>query len=104
MINFLEKLKNKDTKNKKRKLKAQIKKENNSQNEIDTLIKLKPREYKNIQDKENKELNYNYDYAKERREYIEDKIKKIEKMASFEYLNFLNEETKEKLIGLCLVR
>ena len=104
MINFLEKLKNKDTKNKKRKLKAQIKKENNSQNEIDTLIKLKPREYKNIQDKENKELNYNYDYAKERREYIKDKIKEIEKMDSFEYLNFLNEETKEKLIGLCLVR
>jgi hypothetical protein len=33
---------------------------------------------------------------------MEEKIKEIEKMSAIEYLNILNDETKEKLIGLCL--
>ena len=56
---FLDKLKNKDIKEKKRKLKEQISKENKRKLEFDKLMKLKPREYKNIPDKEKKEIKFN---------------------------------------------
>ena len=101
---FLDKLKNKDIKEKKRKLKEQISKENKRKLEFDKLMKLKPREYKNIPDKEKKEIKFNYDYEKARREYLEEQIQKINDMTPIEYLNLLNDEIKEKLIGLCLDR
>ena len=101
---FLDKLKNKDIKEKKRKLKEQISKENKRKLEFDKLMKLKPREYKNIPDKEKKEIKFNYDYEKARREYLEEQIQKINDMTPIEYLNLLNDEIKEKLISLCLDR
>ena len=101
---FLDKLKNKDIKEKKRKLKEQISKENKRKLEFDKLMKLKSREYKNIPDKEKKEIKFNYDYEKARREYLEEQIQKINDMTPIEYLNLLNDEIKEKLIGLCLDR
>ena len=33
---------------------------------------------------------------------MEDRINEIKNMTAIEYLNILNEETKQKLIGLCL--
>ena len=35
---------------------------------------------------------------------IEEEIQKLEKMNALDYLSVLNEETKEKLIGLCMDR
>ena len=67
-------------------------------------MKLKPREYKNIPDKEKKEIKFNYDYEKARREYLEEQIQKTNDMIPIEYLNLLNDEIKEKLISLCLDR
>ena len=65
---FLDKLKKKDFNEKKRKLKEQIFMENSLKNDFDNLMKLKSREYKNIQDKDKKELKFNYDYTIARRE------------------------------------
>ena len=69
---------------------------------MDKLLKLKPKEYKNISEREKNETNFLYLYEKGQREVIEEDIKKIEKMTALEYLDILNKKTKEKLIGLCL--
>ena len=39
-----------------------------------------------------------------RREVYEDEIKNLGNMCPLDYLSFLNSETKEKLLGLCLNR
>ena len=101
---FLLKLKNKDLRDRKRKLKAQILEENKCKNELEKIMKLKPKEYKNISSNEKSNLKFNYDHEKARREYMEEEIEKIGKMTPIEYLNLLNNETKEKLIGLFLDR
>ena len=101
---FLEKLKNKDIKDKKKKLKEQIAIEKQFQTEFERLMKLKPREYKNIPDKVKQECKFNYEHEKARKEYMQDQIEQLEKMTSIEYLNLLNDEMKQKLIGLCLDR
>ena len=67
-------------------------------------MKLKPKEYKNISSDEKRNLKFNYEHEKARREYMEEEIEKIGKMTPIEYLNLLNNETKEKLIGLFLDR
>ena len=65
-------------------------------------MKLKPKEYKNIPNKEKYEIKFSYDYQKARREALEEKVKEIEKMTAIQYLETLNDDIKEKLIGLCL--
>lgn len=68
-------------------------------------MKLKPKEYKSISEIEKKKgIKFSYDYAKAQREMMEEKVKKIEKMTAVQYLETLNDEAKEKLIGLCLNR
>ena len=101
---ILVKLKNKEIKEKKRQLKELLVIENKLKNDFDKLMKLCPKEYKNISDKEKKELKFNYEHEKARRELMDEEIKKINDMSPIEYLNLLNEDTKEKLIGLCLNR
>ena len=96
------KLKNKDIKEKKRQLKEEIKKENNLKLEFERIMKLKPKDYKNIPDKEKNEKKFNYMHQKAVREVLEEKITEINDMTPLEYLNILNDEVKEKLIGLCL--
>ena len=96
------KLKNKKIREKKKKLKEQIKVVNKSKLELDKVMRLKPKEYKNVPDSKKKELKFNYEHDKARKELIEERLEEIKKMTQVEYLNVLNEETKEKLIGLCL--
>ena len=43
-----------------------------------------------------------YEHDKAREELIEERLEEIKKMTPVEYFNALNEQTKEKLIGLCL--
>ena len=69
---------------------------------MDKLLRLKPKEYKNISKKEKEELKNQYEYEKAKKEVYEEEIKKLEKMVPLEYLAILNSEIKEKLIGLCL--
>ena len=66
------------------------------------IKKLKPKEYKNIPNSEKYEIKFSYDYQKAKREALEEKAKKIEKMTALQYLETLNDDIKEKLIGLCL--
>jgi len=99
---FVLKLKEKDIRERNRKLDEQREKENNAKIKLDKLLKLKPKEYKNISEREKNETNFLYLYEKGQREVIEEDIKKIEKMTALEYLDILNKKTKEKLIGLCL--
>ena len=65
-------------------------------------MKLKPKDYKNIPDKEKYELKFSYDLQVATRQALEENIVKINKMTPLEYLNILNDEMKKKLIGLCL--
>ena len=99
---FLLKLKNKDIKEKKRQLKEEIKKENILKLEFEKIMKLKPKDYKNIPDNERSEKKFNYLHQKAAREVLEEKIEEINDMTPLDYLNKLNDEIKEKLIGLCL--
>ena len=71
---------------------------------MDKLLRLKPKEYKNISKKEKEELKNQYEYEKAKKEVYEEEIKKLEKMVPLDYLSILNSETKEKLIGLCMNR
>ena len=47
---FVLKLKNKEIREKKKKLKEQIKLENKSKSELDKVMKLKPKDYRNVPD------------------------------------------------------
>ena len=71
---------------------------------MDKLLKLKPKDYKKISKKEKEDTKYQYDYEKARREIYEEEIEKLEEMEALDYLSALNDEIKEKLIGLCLDR
>ena len=63
---------------------------------------MKPKQYKAISKKEKDEIKYEYEHENARREVYEEEIEKLEKMEALDYLSLLNDETKEKLIGLCL--
>ena len=99
---FVDRLKNKEIREKTRKIKEQIKKENNFKNKFERMMKLKPKDYRDIPDNEKKELKFQYDYEKDKRELMQEKLEEIKKMTSIEYLNILNDKIKEKLIGLSL--
>ena len=75
---------------------------NKSKSELDKVMKLKPKDYRNIPDSKKKELQFNYEHDKARKELIEERLEEIKKMTPVEYLNVLNKEKKEILIGLCL--
>ena len=95
-------LKNKDIRERTKKLKEQIKIENSWKTKWNQIMKLKPKEYKNIPDKTKKDIKFNFEHEKARRELIEENLEEIKKKSIIEYLEILNEKTKEKLIGLCL--
>ena len=71
---------------------------------MNKLLKLKPKDYKKLSNKEKEEIKYQYEYEKARREIYEEEIEKLEKMETLDYLAVLNDDIKEKLIGLCLDR
>ena len=101
---FIVKLKNKDIKDKTKKLVDQKKKEKIAKEKFDKLMKLKPKDYKNISDIEKDEIRFTCEYEKTQTQMLEEEIQKLEKMNALDYLSVLNEETKEKLIGLCMDR
>ena len=67
-------------------------------------MKMKPKDYKNVSDKEKGEIQFLYEYQKSTTKTLEEEIQKLEKMNALDYLSVLNDETKEKLIGLCMNR
>ena len=71
---------------------------------LDKLLKMKPKEYKQISVKEREDIKKEFEMEKARRETYEEEIMNLEKMVPLDYLSVLNIETKEKLIGLCLDR
>jgi len=99
---FVLKLKNKDIRERNKKIKEQIKIENTWKAKWNKLMKLKPNEYKNIPDKTKKDIKFNLDHETARRELMQENLEEIQKKSIIEYLDVLNEKTKEKLIGLCL--
>ena len=101
---FVLKLMNKDIREKKKRLAAQKKIEKEAKEKLDKLLRMKPKEYKNISIKEKEEIKRQYEYEKTKKEVYEEEIKNLEKMVPLDYLSILNSETKEKLIGLCLNR
>ena len=96
------KLKNKETKEKENNLKNQIQIERSAKNELDRLLRLKPKEYKNLSKKEKEDANFAYIHEKAKSEVMKEEINKLAGMTAVEYLENLNAETMEKLIGLCL--
>ena len=74
---FVDKLKNKDIREKTRKIKEQIKKENNFKNKFERMMKLKPKDYRDIPDNEKKELKFQLDYEKNKRELMQEKLEEI---------------------------
>ena len=91
-----------DLKEKNRKIKEEKEIENEDKRKYDHLMKLKPKEYKDIPNREKYEIKFSYEYKKARREALEGKAKEKEKMTALQYLETLNEKKKKKLIGLCL--
>ena len=69
---------------------------------MDSILLLKPKDYKNTFEKEKNEKNFIYLYEKGQRKVIEEDINQIEKMSALEYLDILNKKTKQKIIGLYL--
>ena len=63
---------------------------------------MKPKEYKNLSEEEKYDTKFAYNYEKAKSENLVEEIQNLEKMCALDYLGYLNEETKEKLIGLCM--
>ena len=99
---FVLKLKKRDIKEKQRKLKDEIQKEKQAKDNLDRLLRLKPKEYKNISNQEKDETRFSYILQKTKRETLEKEIEQLQEMTAVEYLENLNPEIKEQLIGLCL--
>ena len=78
--------------------------EKEAKEKLDKLLRMKPKEYKNISIKEKEEIKRQYEYEKTKIEVYEEEIKNLEKMVPLDYLTILNSEIREKLIGLCLNR
>ena len=65
---------------------------------------MKPKDYKNLSEKEKNDSKFAYNYEKAKSDMLVEEIQKLEKMCALDYLGCLNEETKEKLIGLYMGR
>ena len=63
---------------------------------------MKPKDYKNLSEEEKNDTKFAYNYEKAKSEKLVEEIQNLEKMCALDYLGYLNEETKEKLIGLCM--
>ena len=59
---FVQKLMNKDIREKKRRLADQKKIEKQAKEKLDNLLRLKPKDYKNVSKKEKEEMKNNYEY------------------------------------------
>ena len=92
---FVLKLNNKDIKGRTRKLNEQKIKENSAKSKLDSILRLKPKDYKNISNREKDEINFQYLYEKGQREVIENDIEKIKNMSAIEYLDILNNKEKK---------
>lgn len=101
---FLLRLKRKHIREKTKELLKQKKLEKEAKKKLDKILKLKPKEYKQISETEKREIKMAYEYEKAKREVCEEDITKLEGMAALDYLAIISEETKQKLIGLCLDR
>ena len=99
---FVLKLMNKDIREKKGDQLTKKKIEKQAKEKLDNLLRLKPKDYKNISKKEKEEIKNNYEYEKAKKEVYEEEIQKLEKMVPLDYLSVLDSELKEKLIDLCL--
>ena len=85
-------------------LSEQRKKEKEAADKLNSLLKMKPKDYKNLSEKEKNDSKFASHYEKAKSDMLEEEIQKLEKMCALDYLCCLNEETKEKLIGLCMDR
>ena len=85
-------------------LSEQRKKEKEAADKLNRLLKLKPKDYKNLSEKEKNDSKFAYNYEKAKSDMLVEEIQKLEKMCALDQLGCLNEETKEKLIGLCMDR
>ena len=65
---FIQKLMNKDIREKKKRLSEQKRIEKQAKEKLDKLLRLKPKEYKNISKKEKEELKNQYEYEKAKKE------------------------------------
>ena len=78
--------------------------EKESKEKLDKLLRMKPKEYKNISKKEKEEIKRQFENEKTKKEVYEEEINNLENMIPLDYISILNNEIKEKLIGLCLNR
>ena len=62
------------------------KREKETKEKLVKLLRLKPKEYKNISKKEKDEIKRQYEYGKTKKEVYEEEIKNLEKMVPLEYL------------------
>ena len=79
---FVQKLMNKDIREKKKRLADQKRIEKQAKEKLDNLLRLKPKDYKNVSKKEKEEIKNNYEYEKEKKEVYEEEIQKLEKMVT----------------------
>ena len=70
---------------------------------VDKLLKLKPKEYKQISTKEKNETKAKYEYEKAKTEVYKEEIMELENVC-FRLFVKIKWGNKEKLIGLCLDR
>ena len=72
---FVQKLMNKDIREKKRRLADKKKIEKQAKDKLDNLLRLKPKDYKNVSKKEKEEIKNNYEYKKAKKEVMKKKFK-----------------------------
>ena len=72
---FVLKLMNKDIREKKRRLADQKKIEKQAKEKLDNLLRLKPKDYKNVSKKEKEEIKNNYKYEKAKKSFMKKKFK-----------------------------
>ena len=68
------------------------------------MIKNETQRLKKFTEKEKNDSKFAYNYEKAKSDMLVEEIQKLEKMCALDYLGCLNEETKEKLIDLCMDR
>ena len=101
---FIKRLKNKDIREKNKEIAKQTKIEKIAKEKYERLLKMKPKEYKNISSQEKKDIKFAFEYEKAKTDVLKEEKQKLENMCPLEYLSILNEDTKQKLIGLCMDR
>jgi len=85
-------------------LSEQRKKEKETKDKLNKLIKMKAKEYKNISDKEKNVIKLFLWLWGTKVDMLEEEIQNLEYISALDCIGILNEETKEKLIGLWMDR